>query len=181
MLHAKLLLATVLAMAGTHVVTAQDDVAEPVIAGGQARESEDAAAEVDGFDREPVDCLSLNRIRRTEVIDDSTIVFYVGRREPYVNNLPRRCPGLKVNGRFSYKVDTSRLCGTDWITVLEDFAGRLGTGFTCRLGVFHPTNLDVVALLKEAAETGGAAPTSTAVPVELPDAGSDEGGESSRD
>ena len=183
MLHAKLLLTTALAFVATRAVVAQDDAAESAIAGGQARESRNIAAEVDpivGLESEPVDCLALNRIRRTEVIDDSTIVFYSARREPYVNNLPRRCPGLKSNGRFSYEVAGSRLCDTDLITVLEDFGGRFAPGFPCRLGVFHPTNDEIVAILKNAAEGGAAAPTSTAVPVELPDEESQDD-ESSRD
>lgn len=128
-----------------------------------------AADESSLFTGEPSRCLPLSRVRRTEIIDDSTIVFYTRRKEAYVNNLPRSCPGLEVNGRFMYEVHQSRLCETDWITVLERFGVGYGRGFTCRLGVFHPANEEIVAILKNAAETGLGTPTSTATPVELPD------------
>lgn len=168
-----------LAAAAMSPAAAQDEAADA--AAVQEEASEDgavAAATEELFDREPVDCLSLNRIRRTEVIDDATIVFYSRSDETYVNNLPRRCPGLRSNDRFSYELRQSRLCETDWITVLERVGGGFGPGFTCRLGVFHPATEEIVDILKRASETGVGAPTSTVTSVELPeDAGEDAGGE----
>ena len=154
------LLGLSLALATGHPVLAQDDADE-----GQ----EKAATKADVFfDTEPDRCIPLNRVRRTEIIDDQTIVFYVSRNDAFINNLPRRCPGLRTNSRFMYEVNQSRLCETDWITVLERFGTTFSRGFNCRLGVFHPASAEIVASIKEAAETGMSRPAATATPVEMP-------------
>ena len=127
--------------------------------------------------REPERCLRVNRIRRTEIIDDQTIAFYQRGGGVFVNSLPRSCPQLKRSDRFMYEVRSGELCEIDVITVLNRFGGSFSRGFTCRLGMFHPSSADAVALLEEAAESGGAASAVTATPVELPegaDADSDE-------
>lgn len=178
----RLFLSVALAIAASPVLAQSEAVPAATVRDEAAKQDAD-----EGFgDREPSECLPLNRVRRTEIIDDTTIVFYVGRREAYVNNLPRRCPGLRSNGRFMYEVRQSRLCETDWITVLERVGLGAGRGFTCRLGVFHPASDEAVAILKRAAETGLGAPTSTATPVELPqdtprDAASGEADSSEQD
>ena len=127
--------------------------------------------------REPERCLRVNRIRRTEIIDDQTIVFYQRGGGVFVNSLPRHCPQLKRNDRFMYEVRSGELCEIDVITVLDRFGGSFSRGFTCRLGMFHPSSADAVALLEEAAETGGASSAVTATPVELPEAADEDSDE----
>jgi hypothetical protein len=122
---------------------------------------------------EPSRCVSTSRIDRTDIIDDQTIVFELRGTDVLVNSLPRRCPGLARADRFMYEIRNSRLCDTDTITVLEQFGTRLSRGFTCRLGKFYPSNDDAVALLKEAAQSGGAQSPVTVTPVEPPGASSD--------
>jgi hypothetical protein len=97
--------------------------------------AERAAADID---REPVDCISANRIRRTEIIDDRTIVFHMGGGQVYVNELAIACPRLVREKRFSYDLRTNRLCSTDYITVLEYWGSTLREGPSCGLGQFHP-------------------------------------------
>jgi hypothetical protein len=147
---------------------AQQDESEPVL-------------EVDlVLDREPEKCLSLNRINRTRVVDDQTVLFYMRGGGVYQNILPRDCPGLKRNDRFMYRPFSNRLCDTDTITVLERLGGRFDRGFTCRLGQYHPlTELEADDLLlanDEDAPGGGNAVEIT--PVELPDAQSEDSGDS---
>ena len=136
-----------------------------------ARESQAAAAlEDDDFiDRSPKDCLRLNRIRRTRVIDNQTIAFYGRGGEVYVNNLPRNCPGLSTEDRFSYEVRSNQLCEIDFITVLQRFGTQFVDGFTCRLGQFYPTNEDAIEMMIAAAENTTVTSPVIAEPVELPD------------
>jgi hypothetical protein len=141
----------------------------------------DSPKEVEAFlDREPEDCLSLTRINRTVVADDETVLFYMRGGDVYQNILPRRCPGLKANDRFMYSPFSNRLCDTDTITVLEQFAGRLDRGVTCRLGEFYPiTEIEAEELLRANDEdVRGGGPRVQVEPVDLPDEPeSDESGD----
>jgi hypothetical protein len=158
----RVFLGLAVALAAAPPAFAQDDGSDVLKIEASGGGDDDAV-----FLGEPLRCIPLSRIRRTEVIDDSTIVFYTRRNEAYVNNLPRSCPRLKINDGFMYKVSQTRLCDTDWITVLER-TGFAGSGFTCSLGVFHPANEEIVSMLKDAANDGLASSTSTVTPVELP-------------
>src|SRR5690606_9784305 len=87
----------------------------------------------------------------------------------YRNYLPQRCPGLAHNDRFSYEVTGGRLCSTDTVTVLEQWAGRLEPGFTCRLGEFHPTSPEEIEELEALLDGRKRRETVEATPVELPE------------
>lgn len=91
------------------------------------------------LDRTPENCVQTSRIRRTRIIDDETIVFFMRGRETYQNILPLQCAGLKRADRFAYEAQGGRLCSSDTIQVLEDFGpGRLIPTFVCRLGEYYP-------------------------------------------
>jgi hypothetical protein len=90
------------------------------------------------FDRTPQDCLILQLVDDTDVIDDQTILFRLRNDKVYRNTLPRKCPGLEREGRFMYETRSGRLCSIDTITVLELFGVGPTRGFTCRLGEFVP-------------------------------------------
>jgi len=83
----------------------------------------------------PVDCVTVTNIRYTRVRDDSTIDFYLRGGSVYRNRLPAACPGLGFDDRFSYRVNTSRLCSVDTIDVLIPGGIR---GPSCGLGAFQP-------------------------------------------
>lgn len=87
---------------------------------------------------EPINCVSLNRIRSTKVVDNSTIDFKMAGGKTYRNSLPYSCPGLKFEDRFSYKTSLSQLCNVDIVRVLHDYGGRLQEGVGCGLGKFQP-------------------------------------------
>ena len=116
----------------------------------------------DKEDDEPLRCVSMSSIRTTKIIDDSTVLFYQGRRI-FVNRLDRECVGLARNGSFTYQVQSGaryvRLCDSDSITVLEPG----GRGFNCGLGLFDPISA-------EEAENfiSGPNPAAISTPVELP-------------
>ena len=131
-----------------------------------AQDDEDAP-----FDRTPQDCILSSSIDQTDAVDDQNLLFYMRNRGVYRNTLPRECPGLERNNRFSYKLQSSRrLCSTDMITVLEDSFGGFSSGgvpfrdgFTCRLGAFVPLSPEEVEDLErsEDEDRGGRRTQST--------------------
>jgi hypothetical protein len=106
----------------------------------------DASAQDDG---EPLRCVSLNRIDRTEVIDDQTIAFHLRGGDILLNRLGRTCNGLAREDRFSYRVTSGQLCRSDSITVLENSVFGLGRGASCVLNDFDPSDEDELAVLKK--------------------------------
>ena len=137
---------TLLGLVLTTSVFAQDDAEE--------------AAVIDDIDREPVRCITANRIARTEIINDRTIVFYMRGRDVYVNELSQRCPRLVQEKRISYDVRGNRLCSTDYISVLEYWGSSIRKGAGCGLGMFNPITQEEAELLdadpEEMLEAAGA-------------------------
>lgn len=79
-------------------------------------------------------CVSRSRIRRTEVLNDYTILFHMRGRRIYKNELPYRCFNLGFYEAFSYTLSTNLLCNVDIITV---FNNGHGFGPSCGLGDFE--------------------------------------------
>ena len=92
------------------------------------------ASQAEGLHGDRQHCVSLVKIRHTEVLDGQTILFHMNGRKTLVNHLPRKCPGLKFHKAFSYKTSIGKLCKTDIIRVYEgDYFGA-----ACGLGWFEP-------------------------------------------
>jgi hypothetical protein len=127
------------------------------------------AQEDEPLDRTPVECVSTQSIDRTDVIDDQTIIFFMRGKRIFRNYLPRKCPGLEREDRFSYQTTNSRLCDIDTITVLEQFGSRLQPGFTCGLGEFHPISVEEAEDLKTLQEEGRQRDAVEVEPAELPE------------
>jgi hypothetical protein len=85
---------------------------------------------------EPVDCITISRIRTTRVHDDYTIDFELPGKEIYRNTLPNRCPQLGFEESFAYEANTGQLCSIDMISVIQ--RGAAGRGPRCSLGKFVP-------------------------------------------
>ncbi|HMB73022.1 MAG TPA: hypothetical protein VKQ06_05585 [Gammaproteobacteria bacterium] len=133
-----------------------------------AQDGAQDATEQAEVDSEPERCVRTRSIRRTKVIDDQTIAFFMRNGDVLINSLPNRCPQLAREDRFAYTARAGQLCNTDVITVLLQFAGRLENGFTCRLSDFVPANEETVEIMITAAEDRGAASPVSAEPVDLP-------------
>jgi hypothetical protein len=88
---------------------------------------------------EPVNCVSISRIRETRVHGDSTIDFIMNGGKVFRNTLPNSCPSLGFEERFLYKTSTSELCSVDIITVLQ--SPGTSRGASCGLGQFQPVAL----------------------------------------
>jgi hypothetical protein len=95
------------------------------------------------------DCVRLRTVRRTEVIDDLNILFYMRGSTVYHNILPRRCKGLAREDRFSYKSSIGQLCRRDMIRVLYNDPFGLSEGNACQLGAFHKITKEDALALKE--------------------------------
>jgi len=93
-------------------------------------------------------CISPAWIRRTYIVDDHTIIFYMNQQKIFVNRLPHRCAGLRSAGTFSYRLRGTQLCNIDTIKVVRSTGGRLDTGPTCGLGMFHPVTEEEVAMIR---------------------------------
>lgn len=116
--------------------------------GAASAQNSAAEREAAAVIEKPERCIALNRLDRTEVIDDRTIVFHMRDGSLYLNHLDRECPGLKREERFMYSPTGNRLCSIDTVTVLEQWAFGLTRGFTCSLGDFHPISEADLAELK---------------------------------
>jgi hypothetical protein len=103
----------------------------------------------DPADDEPLKCISITRINRTEIIDTQTIAFHMRNGDIYVNRLDRACRGLTPGKPFSYSTPTGQICSVDTITILENFGAGLSRGAFCALGEFAPADEEMLEFLKE--------------------------------
>ncbi|MDH4073173.1 MAG: hypothetical protein OEV41_08730 [Gammaproteobacteria bacterium] len=141
------------------------------------------AAPLAAQDEEPVEepsaerCVSIVRIRSTEIIDDRNVLFHMRGGDIYHNILANRCPGLARENRFSYETSLNRLCQLDWIAVLYSEGGSFREGPRCGLGLFHPITAEDAEALREGKDAG---PEPEALPMPEPEevgAGGTEAGD----
>ncbi len=115
-----------------------------------------------------LNCIRVNRIRNTKVVDDLRILFYMRGKSDYLNILPRQCRGLSREGRFSYRVSANTLCQLDSIRLLYDGAMGLEEGISCRLGFFHGvTEEDIEMILDQEPRLPPPEPLPSAEPEEI--------------
>ena len=98
-------------------------------------------------------CISMSRITNAEVIDDQTIAFHMTGRDVYLNELPRRCPGMHFSRGIGYRTHAGQLCNLDTITVLDNFGG-VSRGPSCGLGLFTLITEDELKALKAERKKG---------------------------
>lgn len=55
-------------------------------------------------------CISISQIKRTRVVDDQTVLFYLSGGRVKKVSLAFRCSSLKFHNSFSYRSYTGRLC-----------------------------------------------------------------------
>ncbi len=84
---------------------------------------------------EPVNCISFRDIRSTEIVDDTAIVYRVG-RTLYVNRPRGGAGSLDRDDVLVTRTTQSRLCSID-VVHLYDSASRIQSGFVS-LGEFVP-------------------------------------------
>ena len=84
---------------------------------------------------EPVDCISLSRVRSSRIIDDTAILYEAG-NTIYVNHPRAGRESLDRWDTLVTKLFTSQLCSTD-VVQLYDTSSRIQTGLVF-LGEFIP-------------------------------------------
>jgi hypothetical protein len=121
------------------------------------------------FDRTPVQCISMRQIEGTQIVDDQNILFYRRGGRIYLNELETRCPTLKRNKLFRYRLTsgtrTANLCDFHSITVVDGLTGTLS--HTCRLGMFHPISATQAEGLLVAPDAAPGAGTAVLEPIEV--------------
>lgn len=75
-------------------------------------------------------CIRPVEIQKQTIVSDEEIRFELRNGDIWANKLPHACPGLKLQGGFSWKVHGDLVCSNQQtIYVLED-------GTPCQLGEF---------------------------------------------
>lgn len=82
-------------------------------------------------------CLMLSRIRKTQVVDQNTVLFYFSQNEIYKNTLPHTCNSLRSDTAVEYRSSINELCSTDIITPLVSTGGGYMHAGSCGLGRFE--------------------------------------------
>ena len=120
-------------------------------------------------------CISTRNLKKTAVVDDLNVLFFMVGTAVYHNILPRACDGLSLSGRFAYTTYAGSLCELDMIEILAGNSYQRGR--SCRLGYFYPvTNEDIVALIEKSRKQPEAVPLPPAK-VEDIGGGAEEGDE----
>ena len=120
----------------------------PGLAPGHALGADEAAEAASADDPTPQLCVLLRNIRNTDIIDDRNIIFYMRGGDIYRNQLPYRCPGLRIADSFIYRTSLNVLCNVDLIAPLRNIGGGLTPGVSCALGKFTPITKEEIALLR---------------------------------
>ena len=75
-------------------------------------------------------CVSIERLRRSEIVDNQTIRLHLIDGVVIRSRLPQPCYGLLMQGGFGFVSSTAQLCEMDLIRVI-------GAGSVCKLGTFE--------------------------------------------
>ncbi|MEN3950948.1 hypothetical protein [Iodidimonas sp. SYSU 1G8] len=114
------------------LLAAAGAVASMMIAGGAvAAEDKLSQWQPTGEKRQ---CIATYMIRETDILDNQTILFRLNGGDYYVNRLPHRCSGLKIQDGFGYTLrGLNELCNVDTITPV----GGAAVNTPCPLGDFE--------------------------------------------
>jgi hypothetical protein len=91
-------------------------------------------------------CVYMGDVRRTAILDDNNILFYMRNGTIYQNHLRNTCFMLRSANRFTYGSSAlRRLCVGDLIQVLPEssFGGAPFPMATCNLGTYLQIEKDV--------------------------------------
>lgn len=73
----------------------------------------------DGHEEKSQQCIRLQDVRQTPVIDNKTILVEMRGKTYKRIDLRNRCSGLKIEGGFSHATSINRLCIQDTLRVLR--------------------------------------------------------------
>jgi hypothetical protein len=88
-------------------------------------------------------CLDHPTIRRTRIINDRNIAFFMRNGDIYNNQLPRQCPTLRRTSLVNYAIENRSVCAGSLFQVLwEAGTGNFVPSFVCQLGPFVPVTAE---------------------------------------
>ena len=100
---------------------------------------------------ESVRCLPASRIQSVTALDDRHIVFRISRKERYLVQLSRRCPGIRRNDMIVYESGGGyQVCRNDSIRGTYGFGpGNRQLGPRCLISEFQRITPEQLDLLRE--------------------------------
>jgi hypothetical protein len=106
--------------------------------------AQDGADEDDGGEAAVAQaCLDHPTIRRTRIINDRNIAFFMRNGTIYLNQLPQQCPSLRRSSLVNYAIENRSVCAGSLFQVLwEAGTGNFVPSFVCRLGAFVPVTAE---------------------------------------
>lgn len=107
-----------------------------LLASAGANADDAAAAATSAKAPKTENCLPVNRIRHTKVVDDQTVLFYMPQNQIYKNVLPNKCNLLGSYKAIYYKPTGNQLCSVDAIGPLITDQPSMSRA-TCGLGTFE--------------------------------------------
>ena len=88
-------------------------------------------------------CLDHPTIRRTRIISDRYIAFFMRGGKTYLNQLPQQCPSLRRTSLVNYAIENRSVCAGSLFQVMwEASTGNFVPSFVCRLGPFVPVTVE---------------------------------------
>jgi hypothetical protein len=88
-------------------------------------------------------CLDHPTIRRTRIINDRNIAFFLRGGRIYLNTLPEQCPSLRRTSLVNYAIENRSVCAGSLFQVMwEAGTGNFVPSFVCRLGPFVPVTVE---------------------------------------
>ncbi len=75
-------------------------------------------------------CINPARIAKQEIVSNEEIRFTLNNGEVWTNTLPRACPGLRMQGGFTWQVHGAQVCSNQQTIYV------LNEGTPCQLGNF---------------------------------------------
>jgi len=88
-------------------------------------------------------CIYVDRLDRTRVVDERSILFFMRDHSVLQNVLPKACVGLRKSDPIAYDVVNNKLCANELVRQLVG-AGVYSRGAVCPLGMFVPIGPDEV-------------------------------------
>jgi hypothetical protein len=76
-------------------------------------------------------CINPTQIESQTIVSDQEIRFEMQNGDVWANRLPRLCPGLKLQGGFSWEVVGTLVCSNEQIITVQN------EGTRCALGAFE--------------------------------------------
>ena len=116
----------------------------------------------EGLSGKSRNCINTRRIRRTYIVDDRNLLFYLGTRTVLLNTIQTQCSDLKRDGQFSWTSNSGVLCKGDRIAGGRNPWGPTGPIARCQLGVFQQISREQADAMREPVVV---APASEPLPV----------------